>query len=107
MTATDCAIQCRQRAGCKFFIFFQRTVVEEYFNCYMENTTSPSCPEGWKESNFDFYQLRGKYDNLKKFSECYSKAYIYIYCIVYCNFLASKKVFIVFFSNSFNLNSKV
>ena len=66
MTATDCAIQCRQRTGCKYFIFFQRTVIEEHFNCYMENTTDSSCPEGWKDSKFDFYKLKGAYDSFEK-----------------------------------------
>ena len=59
MTASDCATLCRRRAGCKFFIFFQRSLIEEFFNCYWENTWNSSCPEGWKESKFDFYELKG------------------------------------------------
>ena len=67
----------------------------------MENTTSPSCPEGWKESKFDFYQLRGVFDNLNSFSV------YFVFRIVHCNFVAYRNVFIVFFSNSFNLNSEI
>lgn len=59
MTATDCAILCKRRVGCKYFIFLQRSVIEEYFNCYWEDTSDASCPEGWTESKFDFYQIRG------------------------------------------------
>ena len=59
MTASHCANECRKRAGCKYFIFFQRTSENEYFNCYWENTTAASCPEGWIESKFDFYKLKG------------------------------------------------
>ena len=61
MTATHCANECRQRAGCKFFTFYQRTTDNEYFNCYWENTTDASCPEGWIESKSDFYRLKGVY----------------------------------------------
>ena len=90
-TVADCAKQCRNTPGCKFFIYGKlcRAASSEGFGasswhslwlkpgspwherglwapcpegdkqgrCYYENTTSASCPEGWQDDAYDFYEL--------------------------------------------------
>lgn len=50
----QCTDACKKKKGCRFFIYGKRE------RCYWEKTQSASCPEGWKENNYVFYELRGE-----------------------------------------------
>jgi hypothetical protein len=81
-TVSDCAKICAATSGCKFFIYGKlcRAASSEGYgagtwdtprlvpgspcpegdkqgSCYQEHTASASCPEGWQDDSYDFYQL--------------------------------------------------
>ena len=56
-TLTECITLCRNKRGCKYFVYENNGGVE---SCWWEHTTDASCPEGWEEDAFDFYELKGK-----------------------------------------------
>ena len=50
-----CAEACRQRAGCKFFIY---GLGPKTGRCYAEETPTEDCEAGWEADLYDFYALR-------------------------------------------------
>ena len=59
LSLAKCADACRSKRDCKYFVYGKLDVVGY---CYWEKTTSESCPEGFQNTNYDFYELRdGKF----------------------------------------------
>ena len=56
-TLTECMRMCKNKRGCKYFLYENDGVPE---SCWWEHTTDSSCPEGWEAKAFDFYELKGK-----------------------------------------------
>lgn len=56
-TISDCAIACRDKAGCKFVSY---GTGDKAGQCYWEKTGDKNCPEGWQRDYFDFYEAQGK-----------------------------------------------
>jgi len=54
MAVDMCASMCAAIDGCEYFIFGKGF---KFGRCYWEQTTDPSCPEGWEADEYDFYLL--------------------------------------------------
>ena len=52
----ECANLCVRTNGCQFF----SRATNGGQACNWEHTADGSCPEGWKQSHFDFYKVKGK-----------------------------------------------
>ena len=50
----NCAVACRAKSGCKFFIFGTES---SYGNCYWEKTQTAEC--SWNYDSYNFYELAG------------------------------------------------
>ena len=55
-TVAECAAACRQSA-CRFFIYGHDYEPTKRGHCWHEFTYDASCPEGWEEDGYDFYEL--------------------------------------------------
>ena len=55
----DCEIACRNKKGCKFFLYGN----DKNSNgaCFWETTATEDCPERWRVNAYDFYEL-GKFE---------------------------------------------
>ena len=49
-----CADSCAAKPECKFFIYGAGS---NKGYCYSQETSSASCPEGFKQDEYDFYEL--------------------------------------------------
>ena len=63
-SVAECASQCRNLAGCMYFIVGNNGGWEK---CYWEKIEDPSCPGGWKKGSYNFYQLPGKFCYINKY----------------------------------------
>ena len=54
----ECADACREKVGCRFFIFGTGSY-HEY--CHWERTQTADCTEGWDYywDDYDFYEITG------------------------------------------------
>ena len=50
-----CAEACKNKPGCNFFLYGTGWWTKGF--CYWEKTSSASCPEGWGDYDYDFFQL--------------------------------------------------
>ena len=55
---TECAKTCANTNGCHFFIYGTEGNTEK---CYWEKTSSPDCPDGWEEDEYNFYEISSKW----------------------------------------------
>ena len=55
-TVAECAAACRQSA-CRFFIYGHDYAPTKRGHCWHEFAYDASCPEGWEEDEYDFYEL--------------------------------------------------
>ena len=51
---------CKNIVECKFFIYGMGTYTTPGW-CYWEKTSKSSCPEGWEEKKYEFYELTSKF----------------------------------------------
>ena len=56
----ECAIKCNETDGCKYFYFGNKNNGDPEL-CKWEKTTDSTCPEGWRDGSYDFYELIGKF----------------------------------------------
>ena len=54
----ECANACRNKAGCKFFIYGKDS---KQGSCWWEKTSDSSCSEGWEVDEYDFYEITSKF----------------------------------------------
>jgi len=55
-TVEECADACRQKDGCKFFIYGTGS---KSGYCYWEYTKTADCSEGWETDKYNFYEVAG------------------------------------------------
>ena len=56
---SDCAEACRNvtiSGGCNFFVYYGKEGKRKGW-CWWEKTDNAECPEGWKDHDYDFYEL--------------------------------------------------
>ena len=54
----QCANACKSTSGCNFFIYGKDS---KQGRCFWEKTSDSSCPEGWEEDKYDFYEIISKF----------------------------------------------
>ena len=71
ISIVECAKACKEKAGCNFFAFGTGS---NDGKCYWEKTSTASCPEGWKQADYNFYKsdLESDYDLVIGGRECNS-----------------------------------
>ena len=50
----DCANACKEKNGCKYFIYGYGSKAKM---CWWEKTKTTECPEGWEQDDYNFYEL--------------------------------------------------
>ena len=58
INAGECAQKVKE-AGGAFFIFSND--VTKHKRCYIENTATANCDEGWEDDSYDFYEIKGNF----------------------------------------------
>ena len=70
-TMQDCAKACKDKAGCRYFVFGKG---KKAGRCYQEYTVDATCTEGWQSDSYDFYDTQFKPPKLaKKGHDCGSQ----------------------------------
>ena len=89
--AAECAAYCRAQDGCNFFLLKRPNGT-----CYWEKTSDASCPEGFKDHQYNFYELLNSGENK---SLAITSRYIWYYIqkkiwkeySIYCFFFLQKR----------------
>ena len=55
MSIAECEKACMDKVGCNFFVFGTGS---KDGKCYWEKTSTAGCPEGWKQNDYNFYELK-------------------------------------------------
>ena len=56
----ECAELCKNKDGCQFFMFGNKNTKKG--ECSWARTAYGDCQEGWQEDEYDFYGLKGIFD---------------------------------------------
>ena len=58
VSVADCAKACKEKTGCKYFIYGYGNKAKRY---YWEKTQTADCPEGWEQDEYDFYEMKSMF----------------------------------------------
>ena len=68
-----CANACKAESECYYFVF---GIGNKWGQCWWEKTDSRSCPEGWEQDQYLFYEMLGTLDyNMTVIQICYIRLF--------------------------------